>query len=70
MATIFSNVIEDIKKLSLEEKETLRFLLERYLVEERRSEIQKNYENSQKELRENQITFSSDIESLKDQINQ
>jgi hypothetical protein len=52
MTTVFSSVIEEVKKLSVEEKEELRFLLDRYLIEERRSEIHQDYKASQKEFQE------------------
>lgn len=51
-------------------KEELRFLLDRYLIEERRSEIYRNYKKSQKEVRKDKLEFSSNINHLKDMMNQ
>ena len=61
MSYNFANVVEEVQKLSSEDKGELRFLLERYLIEERREEIYQNYNESLKELRENKLEFSSDI---------
>ncbi len=48
----FNELIETIKSLSSEEKEEIKFLIERYLIEERREEIYQNYQKSLKELEE------------------
>jgi hypothetical protein len=64
MAQDFSRVVEDVKQLSTAEKEELQELLKSYLIEERRREIETNYEASVEELREGTLTFSSDPETL------
>jgi phosphopantothenate synthetase len=56
MAQDFSRVVEDVKQLSTAEKEELQELLKSYLVEERRREIEQNYEASLEELREGTLT--------------
>jgi len=61
MSYNFANVIEEVQKLSSEDKGELKFLLERYLIEERRKGIYQNYNESLKELHENKLEFSSDI---------
>lgn len=68
MPSNFANIVEEVKELSIEEKDELRFLLEMYLIEERREEIYKNYKRSLKELRENKLEFSSDIGRLKEML--
>lgn len=65
MSSDFANVVEEVKKMSSEDKEELKFLLERYLIEEQREEIYKNYKESLKELKENKLDFSNDINKLK-----
>ena len=65
MSSDFANVVEEVKKMPSEDKEELKFLLERYLIEEQREEIYKNYEESLKELQENELDFSNDINKLK-----
>ena len=68
MAQNFAQVVEDVKQLSPAEKEELQELLRKYVIEERRQEIAQNYQASLEELREGKITFSSDIETLKEQL--
>lgn len=61
----FVDVVEDVKRLSTEEKQELKDLLDNYLVEERRNEILTNYEESRSEA----LNFSADIRELKDSLN-
>ncbi len=49
MSTDFASVVEKVQKLSLQEKEELHSLLEKYLIEERRTEIFNNYQSTVKE---------------------
>ena len=65
MSSDFANVVEEVKKMSSEDKEELKFLLERYLIEEQREEIYKNYKESLNELKENKLDFSNDLNKLK-----
>ncbi len=62
MGVIFVDVVEDVKRLSLDEKEELRGLIDSYLVDERRDEILSNCEASKDEILES----SSDINRLKE----
>jgi len=64
----FNKLIETIKSLSLEEKEEIKFLIERYLIEERREEIYQNYKESLKELEKGEIKFTGNIDKLKEMI--
>jgi len=66
MSQKYNTLVEEVKKLSVEEKEELKFLIEKYLVEERRDEIFKNYQESKKEIEEEQLEFSGDIKRLKE----
>lgn len=68
MAQDFSRVVEDVKQLSTAEKEELQELLKSYLIEERRREIEQNYEGSLEELREGKLTFSSDSDALREAL--
>lgn len=69
MNSDFANVVEEVKKLPSEDKQELKFLLEKYLIEERRTEIYRNYKKSIEELRKNELKFSSDTETLKEILN-
>ncbi|CAG0939807.1 hypothetical protein BROC_00802 [Candidatus Brocadiaceae bacterium] len=68
MSQKYNILVEEVKKLSVEEKEELKFLIEKYLIEERREEIFKNYQESKKEIKEEQLEFSSDIKRLKEML--
>ena len=44
MSQTFAEVVEEVKQLSVAEKEELRELLKKYLIDERRREIHENAE--------------------------
>ncbi|MDR4509011.1 MAG: hypothetical protein MRJ65_12390 [Candidatus Brocadiaceae bacterium] len=64
----YNILIEEVKKLSMQEKEELKFLIEKYLIEERREEIFQNYQQSKKENDEGQLEFSNNIKRLKEML--
>ena len=64
----FSDVVETIKNLSLEEKKEIQTLLSQYLREERREEIYNNYQKSINEEQQGELNFSSNIDELKQLI--
>ncbi|MDQ7054912.1 MAG: hypothetical protein Q9P14_19265 [candidate division KSB1 bacterium] len=61
-------LIENIKNLSLSDKEELKKLIEKYFIEEKRKEIAKNYSKSIAELRKGKLSFSSNIDELRKSI--
>ncbi|HEX8773042.1 MAG TPA: hypothetical protein VF735_05510 [Pyrinomonadaceae bacterium] len=68
MSHNFAEIVEEVKQLSTEEKEELQDLIEKYLVDERRREINENYRASLDELHENRLNFSSDIDELRETL--
>ncbi len=64
----FSDLVEEIKLLDKEEKEELKNLLEKYIIEERREKILENYKDSLKEVEKGELKFSKDISSLKKEL--
>ncbi|MGJ3247121.1 MAG: hypothetical protein ACFE0J_00040 [Elainellaceae cyanobacterium] len=64
----FSDVVEVIKSLSTDEKREIHLLLQQYLREERRDEIHNNFELAQVEQQKGELKFSSNIEELKQLI--
>ena len=64
----FAELVEEVKALSVQEKQELQGLIENYLIEERREEIYENYLQSQAELNKGEIAFSSDIDALKEML--
>ena len=66
MSSSFAEILEEIKSLSIPEKQELHELIEKYLIEERREEIYQSYMRSQAELMDNQVEFTSDTDRLKE----
>lgn len=64
----FNDVVEAIKGLSFEEKQELQLLLRQYLREERREEIYENFKTAQLEEQTDELKFSSNINELKQLI--
>jgi CRISPR/Cas system-associated protein Cas5 (RAMP superfamily) len=61
----FNDVVEAIKRLSVEEKQEIQMLLAQYLREERREEIYNNYQQSRLEEQSGDLKFSSNLDELK-----
>ena len=64
----FSDVVEAIRSLSLEEKQEIQNLLTQYLREERRDELYQSYQRSLLEEQSDELKFSSNIDELKQLI--
>jgi Mg/Co/Ni transporter MgtE len=64
---IFSDVVEAIKRFSTEEKLQIQLLLQQYLREERPEEIYQNLQASKREEENGGLTFSTNIDELKQQ---
>ncbi|MBD2730813.1 hypothetical protein H6G96_31975 [Nostoc sp. FACHB-892] len=65
---IFSDVVEAIKSLSSEEKLEIQLLLQQYLREERREEIYQNFQAAQVEQQNSELKFSSNMDELRQLI--
>ena len=65
MSPKFAALVEEVKRLSGEEKEELKYILEQYILEERRNQIHKNYRESSRELRTSDLEFSGDAKELR-----
>ncbi|NJO76501.1 MAG: hypothetical protein HC833_23790 [Leptolyngbyaceae cyanobacterium RM1_406_9] len=64
----FSDVVEVIKSLSTDEKREIHLLLQHYLQEERRDEMYNNFKLAQVEQKKGELKFSSNIDELKQLI--
>jgi hypothetical protein len=64
----FSDLVETVKDLSIDEKEELQMLLKQYLREERRDEIYENFELSRAEEQRGELKYSANINELKRSI--
>ena len=68
MSQTFAEIVEDVKQLSLAEKEELQELLRKYLIEERRAEIRENAEAGLQEYRDGKLEFFTDIDEMMDSL--
>ncbi len=57
MSTSFAEIVEEVKALSIQEKQELHELIEKYLIEERREEIYQSYTSSLSELQDGNLSF-------------
>ena len=64
----FTSVIEDIQELPFEDKIKVRYLLDKYLKEEKRERIYKNYRSSLKRAEAGKLNFTSNIDDLIDSV--
>ena len=68
MQTRFSDLVDNIRNLSLSEKIEIKNILEKSIIEEERDKIYDFYLESKKEFREKKLSFSNDIEHLRKMI--
>lgn len=66
--TTFHDVVEVIKSLSTDEKQEIEILLQQYIREERRDQIYDNFQLAQVEEQKGELKFSSNINELKQMI--
>jgi hypothetical protein len=66
----FATIVEEVKNLSLEEKEDLHLLLDRILADERRNEVLANHQQSLKDLKEGKLKFYDKPEDLLNSLNE
>jgi hypothetical protein len=64
----FSDLVETVKDLSIDEKQELQMLLQQYLREERREEMHENFKLAQAEEQNGKLKYSSNINELKRSI--
>jgi hypothetical protein len=65
MKTSFSNLVDELRSRPRQEKEDLKFLLERALIEERRQEILASSRQNREELKAGQLLFSNRMRELR-----
>lgn len=68
MQMTFSDLVNNVRNLTLNEKMEIKHILEKYIIEERRNEIHDSYLESKKEHKENQLNFSDNIDQLRNMI--
>ena len=68
MRASFEKIVEEIQKLPLVEKEEIKLLVEKYIIEERREEIYQNYKKSKTEVSKGNLVFTQNIEDMKKSV--
>lgn len=61
----FADLVEEIKTLSFDEKKELQYLLNQYLIEEKREEIYDSYQQAKVREIQGKLQFSANIDHLK-----
>ena len=64
----FATIIEEIKRLSYEEKEELYHITKQQLIEEERNRMHREHQETLDELKEDKLDFSNNTDYLKDQL--
>jgi len=60
----YSALIDEIQALPTEMKLEVRSLIDKYIIEEKRSQIEKNYKSSLKRAKAGKLKFTSDVDEL------
>ncbi len=61
----FHTLVDEIRDLSLAEKQDMRTLLDRFVAEQRREEIAGSHEESIEELRQGRLEFTGNPSQLR-----
>ncbi len=64
----FEEIVEIVRDLPADEKEEIKHIIEKSLIEEKREEFHKNYLKTKKEERQGKLQFSDDINVLKERL--
>ena len=64
----FSDLVNNVRNLSINEKIEIKDIVEKSILEERRDEIHECFLKSKQEFKENKLNFSSNIDQLKNMI--
>jgi hypothetical protein len=66
----FSDLVEEVRHLPIDEQLELQEILEQNLISLRREEIYKNHLETLEEIKDGKVTFTSDIEELMKQVSE
>lgn len=61
----FHALVDEIQQLTVPEKEEVRDLLDKFLAEERRSQLVASYAEARQELEQGKLEFSGDAAQLR-----
>ena len=60
----YTQIVKEIQELPTEDKERLKELIDKYLIEEKREAVYENYQDSLREVREGKLKFSDKPDEL------
>ena len=60
----YTELIKEIQELSTDDKENLKELIDKYLIDEKRERIYQNYQKSLLEVKEGKTKFSDNPDEL------
>lgn len=68
MQITFSDLVNNVRNLSLTEKIEIKEIVEKSIIEERRKEIHDYYQDSKQKYKKNELKFSNNIKKLQKMI--
>ncbi len=68
MQKTFSDLVNNVRNLSITEKIEIKNILEKSIIEEQRDDIYNFYLKSKEECKENKLKFSGNINQLKKMV--
>jgi len=68
MQLTFSDLVNNVRSLSLTEKLEIKNIVEKSIIDERRKEIHGYYLESKQEYKSDKLKFSNDIQKLRKMI--
>ena len=68
MQKTFSDLVNNVRNLSMTEKIEIKNILEKSIIEEQRDDIYNFYLKSKQEYKENKLKFSGNINQLKKMV--
>lgn len=64
----FDSLVDNIRHLPLDEQIVMKDIIEKSIIEKKRRQIHKNAVNAEKAYRKHQLSFSDDINELKNSL--
>jgi hypothetical protein len=64
----YTALIEELQALPTEDKIEVRSLIDKYIIEDKRNQIEKNYKASLKRAKAGKLHFTTDIDELMNSV--
>ena len=69
MSTNFAGVVDEVRQLTVEERQELLDVIEQSLIDERREEIFNNGEQARRAYQNGELKFYSNVDELMESLN-